>query len=108
MGIAGAAAGRPAVLPSASPQVKNADPQHPLRDPGVQAAQADAGTGGGGQGRWRYPGDLPTDVILYAYYSRTCDPAVDYMKDYGRYSDDQIVDYMRAIIFAGIGAADAG
>jgi hypothetical protein len=30
------------------------------------------------------------------------------MKDYGRYSDDQIVDYMRAIIFAGIGAADAG
>ncbi|NWK79862.1 TetR/AcrR family transcriptional regulator [Aquitalea sp. LB_tupeE] len=52
--------------------------------------------------------DLPTDVILYAYYSRTCDPAVDYMKYYGRYSDDQIVDYMRAIIFTGIGAADAG
>ncbi|BBF85300.1 transcriptional regulator, TetR family [Aquitalea magnusonii] len=47
--------------------------------------------------------DLPTDVILYAYYSRTCDPAVDYMKDYGRYSDDAIVAHMHAIIFAGIG-----
>ncbi len=46
--------------------------------------------------------DLPTDVLLYTYYSRTCDPAVDYMKDYGRYSDDDIVSHMRAILFAGI------
>ncbi|EEG09847.1 TetR/AcrR family transcriptional regulator [Pseudogulbenkiania ferrooxidans] len=46
--------------------------------------------------------DLPTDVILYAYYSRTCDPAVDYMKDYGHYSDDDIVAHMRTMIFTGI------
>ncbi|BAK77226.1 transcriptional regulator, TetR family [Pseudogulbenkiania sp. NH8B] len=46
--------------------------------------------------------DLPTDVILYAYYSRTCDPAVDYMKDYGHYSDDDIVAHMRSMIFTGI------
>lgn len=46
--------------------------------------------------------DLPDDVILYAYYSRICDPAVDYMKDYGHYSDDDIVAHMLTIIFAGI------
>lgn len=49
--------------------------------------------------------DLPTDVILYAYYARTCDPAVDYMKDYGRYHDDEIVAYMQTILFAGIASA---
>lgn len=46
--------------------------------------------------------DLPTDVILYAYYARTCDPAVDYMKEYGQYSDDDIVSYMHSLLFAGV------
>ena len=49
--------------------------------------------------------DLPTDVLLYAYYSRTCDPAVDYMKDFGRYDDDEIIACMRSIMFSGIAAA---
>ena len=49
--------------------------------------------------------DLPTDVLLYAYYSRTCDPAVDYMKDFGRYDDDDIIACMRSIMFSGIAAA---
>ncbi|WP_374334381.1 TetR/AcrR family transcriptional regulator [Leeia sp.] len=46
--------------------------------------------------------DLPTDAILYAYYARTCDPAVDYMKDYSRYSDDDIVRYMRTLFLDGV------
>ncbi|MCG9057435.1 TetR/AcrR family transcriptional regulator [Laribacter hongkongensis] len=49
--------------------------------------------------------DLPTDVLLYAYYSRTCDPAVDYMKDFGRYDDDEIIACMRSIMFSGIAAS---
>lgn len=51
--------------------------------------------------------DLPTDVLLYAYYSRTCDPAVDYMKDFGRYSNDEIVSHMQAMIFTGMAASPA-
>lgn len=46
--------------------------------------------------------DLPTDVLLYAYYSRTCDPAVDYMQLYGRYSTEQIVAHMLAMVFDGM------
>uniref|UniRef100_A0A8W7PMH6 glycine--tRNA ligase n=1 Tax=Anopheles coluzzii TaxID=1518534 RepID=A0A8W7PMH6_ANOCL len=46
--------------------------------------------------------DLPTDVLLYAYYSRTCDPAVDYMQLYGRYSTDEIVAHMLAMVFDGM------
>ena len=46
--------------------------------------------------------DLPTDVILYAYYARTCDPAVDYMKAYGQYSDDDIVRYMLSLMLTAI------
>ncbi len=46
--------------------------------------------------------DLPTDVILYAYYARTCDPAVDYMKVYGQYSDDDIVRYMLSLMLTAI------
>ncbi len=46
--------------------------------------------------------DLPTDVILYAYYDRTCDPAVDYMKAYGQYSDDDIVRYMLSLMLTAI------
>ena len=53
----------------------------------------------------RIRNDLPTDVLLYAYYSRTCDPAVDYMKDFGRYDDDEIIACMRSIMFSGIAAS---
>jgi len=53
--------------------------------------------------------DLPTDVLLYAYYSRTCDPAVDYMQLYGRYSTEQIVAHMLAMTFDGMaGSGNTG
>jgi len=45
--------------------------------------------------------DLPTNVILFNYYSRTCDPAVEYLQIYGKYNDDEIVDYMLQVSFQG-------
>jgi AcrR family transcriptional regulator len=48
--------------------------------------------------------ELPNDVILYSYYSRTCDPAVEYLRLYGKYDDDAIVAHMLSVCFAGIGA----
>lgn len=47
--------------------------------------------------------DLPNDVILFSYYSRSCDPAVDYLRVYGKYDDDAIVVQMLKVYFEGIG-----
>jgi AcrR family transcriptional regulator len=52
--------------------------------------------------------ELPNDVILYSYYARTCDPAVEYLRVYGKYDDDAIVEQMLAVCFAGIASAPAG
>jgi AcrR family transcriptional regulator len=49
--------------------------------------------------------ELPNDVILYSYYARTCDPAVEYLRVYGRYDDDAIVGHMLAVCFSGIATA---
>jgi AcrR family transcriptional regulator len=46
--------------------------------------------------------DLPTEIILYHCYARSCDPAVDYMLEYGNYSADAIVEHMLQITFGGI------
>ncbi len=47
---------------------------------------------------------LPNDVILFSYYARTCDPAVEYLRLFGKYDDDAIVLHMQVVCFAGIGA----
>ncbi|BEV70910.1 MULTISPECIES: TetR/AcrR family transcriptional regulator [unclassified Paludibacterium] len=47
-------------------------------------------------------GDLPDDVILFAYYARSCDPAVEYLRLYGDYSDEQIVEHMLSVCFEGM------
>ncbi|MBM3117265.1 TetR/AcrR family transcriptional regulator [Jeongeupia naejangsanensis] len=57
--------------------------------------------------------DLPNDVILYNYYSRTCDPAVEYLQLYGKYDSDAIVAHMLSVVFDGLAppradSADAG
>ena len=51
---------------------------------------------------------LPNDVILYSYYARTCDPAVEYLRVYGKYDDDAIVAHMLAVCFSGIATAATG
>lgn len=46
--------------------------------------------------------ELPADVILYSYYARTCDPAVEYLRVYGKYADEEIIRHMLAVCFEGM------
>lgn len=45
---------------------------------------------------------LPCDVILFNYYSRTCDPAVEYLKTFSKMKDDEIVRYTLQVAFQGL------
>jgi len=45
--------------------------------------------------------ELPTDVILFSYYARTCDPAVEYLQKYSKMTPDDIVRHMLTVSFAG-------
>lgn len=45
--------------------------------------------------------ELPTDVILYSYYARTCDPAVEYLQKYSKMADEDIVRHMLKVSFDG-------
>ncbi|MDN0082840.1 helix-turn-helix domain-containing protein [Crenobacter sp. SG2305] len=47
--------------------------------------------------------DLPNDVILFSYYARSCDPAVEYLRLYGKLDDDAIVAHMLSVCFDGLG-----
>jgi AcrR family transcriptional regulator len=47
---------------------------------------------------------LPTDVILFSYYARTCDPAVDFLQKFSKMSDDEIVRHMLTVAFEGMQA----
>lgn len=46
--------------------------------------------------------DLPDDVILFAFYSRSCDPAVDYLKLYSKIDDNDIITHMVSACFEGL------
>ncbi|TDR27834.1 TetR/AcrR family transcriptional regulator [Hydromonas duriensis] len=46
--------------------------------------------------------DLPSDVILFSYYSRTCDPAVEYLQTFSKMDKAQIVEHMLQVAFSGI------
>ncbi|WP_114152279.1 TetR/AcrR family transcriptional regulator [Chromobacterium haemolyticum] len=48
--------------------------------------------------------EMPTDVILFSYYSRTCDPAVEYLRVYGKYQDEDIIKHMLQLCFEGMSA----
>ncbi|MCU6497650.1 TetR/AcrR family transcriptional regulator [Duganella vulcania] len=45
--------------------------------------------------------ELPTDVILFSYYARTCDPAVEYLQKYSKMEADDIVRHMLKVSFEG-------
>jgi len=45
--------------------------------------------------------DLPCDVILFSYYSRTCDPAVEYLQKFSKMNHDDIVRHMLQVAFQG-------
>ena len=45
--------------------------------------------------------ELPTDVILFSYYARTCDPAVEYLQKYSKMTNDDIFRHMLKVAFEG-------
>lgn len=47
--------------------------------------------------------NLPSDVILFSYYSRTCDPAVEFLQRYSKLDNEQIIKHMLQVCFAGLG-----
>lgn len=45
---------------------------------------------------------LPSDVILFSYYARTCDPTVDFLQKFSKMSNDDIVKHMLTVSFEGL------
>ena len=45
---------------------------------------------------------LPTEFVLYNLYARACDPVLEAMKSEGTYSNQQIVDWILELHFAGM------
>jgi len=48
---------------------------------------------------------LPSDVILFSYYARTCDPAVEYLQRFSKMSNEDIVRHMLHVAFDGFHSA---
>ena len=46
--------------------------------------------------------ELPESVILFSYYARTCDPAVEYLRLYAKMEDDAIVEHLIGVFFRGV------
>jgi AcrR family transcriptional regulator len=46
--------------------------------------------------------DLPTEVVLYTLFARTCDPVLEYLQLGGALGDDQIVDMLLQTTFYGL------
>lgn len=46
--------------------------------------------------------DLPPDVVVFSLYARTCDPAVEYLQMSGRYTHQQVTEYLVKVAFAGL------
>lgn len=47
---------------------------------------------------------LPPELVLYTLFARACDPVPGAMKASGRHSNDQIVEWVLAVCFSGIGS----
>lgn len=48
---------------------------------------------------------LPREVVLLSLYSRTCDPAIDYLQLFGTLSNERILEAMVAVCFEGLAGA---
>lgn len=49
--------------------------------------------------------DLPTDVILFSFYARTCDPSAEYLKLYSKMNDEEVIGHMLQVSFNGLAPA---
>jgi AcrR family transcriptional regulator len=47
---------------------------------------------------------LPPELVLYTLYARACDPVPGFLKLTGRYSDEQVVNWVVATCFEGLAA----
>jgi TetR/AcrR family transcriptional regulator, regulator of autoinduction and epiphytic fitness len=46
--------------------------------------------------------DLPVLVVLYTIYAKACDPVLEFLRDSGLYSDEQIIELVMQTCFAGL------
>lgn len=46
--------------------------------------------------------EMPADVVVFALYARTCDPAVEYLRMTGHYTNQQVIDFLVRVAFAGL------
>lgn len=54
------------------------------------------------QGAGEIDRSVPPDVVLYTIFARACDPVPGVMKASGRYSDEQIIDWVMFTCFNGL------
>jgi hypothetical protein len=47
---------------------------------------------------------LPPELVLYTLFARACDPVPGVLKASGRHSEEQVVEWVLATCFSGIGA----
>ena len=45
---------------------------------------------------------LPPEAVLYTVFARACDPVLGFLKAGGRYSDDEIIDWVMSTCFNGL------
>ena len=46
--------------------------------------------------------DLPTEVVLFTIYARSCDPTLDYLRLGDQYSEDQVIEFWMSTCFNGL------
>jgi len=46
--------------------------------------------------------DLPTEVVLFTIYARSCDPTLDYLRMGDQYTEDQVIGFLMSTCFDGL------
>ena len=46
--------------------------------------------------------DLPTEVVLFTIYARSCDPTLDYLRIGEQYTDEQVIGFLLTTCFDGL------
>jgi len=46
--------------------------------------------------------DLPTEVVLFTIYARSCDPTLDYLRMGDQYTEDQVIEFLMSTCFNGL------
>jgi AcrR family transcriptional regulator len=46
--------------------------------------------------------DLPTEVVLFTIYARSCDPTLDYLRMGDQYTEEQVIGFLMSTCFDGL------